>query len=305
MSPMHLCAHARLISAAAALTAAAAPAHVTWSRANAVSSDTLGLWHLSDANTTVGATLAADAPLGAGRGLKLAATAGPGAATDPSTTVSAPAGVFGPAALRLRGMQVADTSDTLRGVPDGTTGPVTIECWFAWPAGPGASTSSTLDVSFHSGMRLRVARDIANPANDRFGLSFTLGDYVSVPGFIDWPTVGSEEASLDEWRHLAVCVTPTGSFYDVPTGHEMYSTGTVARVYLNGHVVGTPDVSLKQLHESTRIRVATVTGDTNGVLIDEVAVWRRDWSADGAVAAPFGDGRPAPPAGVRDWMLHE
>jgi hypothetical protein len=185
-----------------------------------------------------------------------------------------------------------------------------VEGWIKWPTN---FTSGTVTFGLRSGVRIQVTRDLANPANDRFGIASVHGTYASAPGFTNWVAVGTEEAPLNEWIHVAMAFTPLGEYYDPATSHDHYTTGTVARLFLNGHLFGTaPNTTIPigglaglQWHDPTRVRVGGTIPSGSSILVDEVSIWKRDWTQDGTVLNAFNNGRQAAPAGVQDWASYE
>jgi hypothetical protein len=231
----------------------------------------------------------------------------PGTAFSSAATSVAP---FFDSALRMNGPQRADSPRNFgynnNGL-DQVDKDATFECWVKWDAAPSASS---FEIGFRSGAKLRITRDTTNPGSDQFGLAATHGTYVEAPGFVDWATVGAEEAPLDEWIHVAVTISSIGSFFDVPTHHHQYSTGSVARFYLNGHAVGSlpHTVSIAnslQLHAESS--VLTIRNLSGSVTIDEVGLWGTDLSGDGANASPFANGRGAGNTLAADapWSTYE
>jgi len=287
-------ARAPIASLVLAFCVSAAHAHVDWTQVNQVDPGLFGLYHFDDSTAAVGDVL--DVPFGinASRGLTVAALTPPGAGMSVSTELVEP--FFGPGSLRLDGAQRADSAFV---IPSGAAGDTTIEFWLKWDAAPSASE---IQVGLRSSAKVRIVRDTANPANDRFGILATHGDYTSAPGFVDWPTVGTEEAPLDEWIHVAMTVHSTGFTYDSLAGHDRWNAGSTARLYLNGHAVGsaphTVSVESMQVHDDSKLTVNNISG---AVTIDEVAVWSSDLSNDGAVATPFADGRGSGVSAVADW----
>lgn len=278
-----------------------ASAHVDWTRTNEVDPDLLGLYHLNEGALVPGSVLAVPPEMPAERGLTAATPAG-GSGAFISADVPEP--MFGSGSLRLGVPQTFDSTETLAGL----SGDLTVEFWFKWE---NTMTSCSASVGLRSGARLLIARDLSHPEADRLGAAGTHGSFRPVPGFTGWPDVGSEEASLGEWRHLALTVTSAGISYDPVLAHDVYSTGTVGRIWLNGHPVGafphTFDLSGLQVHDTSRIQIAVQAG-TGGMLIDEVALWKKDWSAGGTVPNPFADGRGSGTwnsSCVRDWELFE
>lgn len=83
----------------------------------------------------------------------------------------------------------------------------------------------------------------------------------------------------------------------------MFSTGSVARFYLNGHIAGSPlDISNSaavQAHDFGQLRIGMLGG--TDILLDEVAIWSTDWSTNGSNASPFSNGRGPLPARVDEW----
>ncbi|MDX1973475.1 MAG: LamG-like jellyroll fold domain-containing protein, partial [Candidatus Sumerlaeia bacterium] len=203
----------------------------------------------------------------------------------------------------------ADTNGTLPG--DNTLGPdlvdkdLTIEFWLRWDAAP---STSSVEIGLRSGAKLRITRDTVTPANDQFAIFATHGTFVSAPGFTNWDAVGTEEAPLAEWIHVAVAIDSTGSTFDVPTGHHKYNPGTVARFYLNGHAVGSAphtvplDGTLDFHSESSLLTIRNLSGS---VTIDEVAIWSADLSVGGTVVSPFSNGRGVGVSSISDWSTFE
>ena len=274
-----------------------AHAHVHWSRPNDTAPDCLALYHLNDASAAPGSVLSAAPGQPAGLGLLVGSPAG--APMTITTDVAEP--FFGPGSLALASTQSAESSAPLTDLD----GDLTIEFWFKWEP---TMTSSSLQVGLESGARLQVTRDMSTPANDRFGVAATHGDFRSAPGFTNWADVGSEEASLNHWHHVALTISSAGIHYDSALGHDVYSTGTVARIYLNGHATGaaphTLDLTGLRVHDTSRLQIRALGG--GGVLIDEVTIWKKDWSENGTVPNPFSDGRGAgAPAAVPMWRLYD
>lgn len=274
-----------------------ARAHVHWSRPNDADPDCLALYHLNDASAAPGSVLAAAPGQPAGHGLLV----GPPAGLPMTITADVAEPFLGPGALALGSAQTAESGDSLAGLD----GDLTIEFWFKWEP---SMTSSSLQVGLGSGARLQVTRDVSNPAHDRFGVAATHGDFRPAPGFTNWADVGSEEAPLDRWIHAALTITSAGIHNDPALAHDVYSTGTVARFYLNGHATGaaphTLDLTGLRVHDASRLQIRCLDG--GGVLIDEVTVWKKDWSDGGTASHPFSDGRGAgTPAAVPLWRLYD
>lgn len=278
------------------LLAANASAHLHWTQVNSIDPDQFGLYHFDDATAAVGEVLDVPAGINASRGLTIGALTPPGAGMSISTNL--PDTFFGPGSLRLDGTQRADSSFV---IPSGAAGDTTVEFWLKWDAAPSASD---VQIGLRSSAKLRIVRDTATPANDKFGLLATHGDYVSAPGFTDWTAVGTEEAPLDEWIHFAVTVHSTGFTYDSVAGHDRWNAGSTARFFLNGHEVGAAPHSVSvagmQVHDDSKITVNNISG---AVTIDEVAVWGIDMSVNGTATAPFANGRGSGISGVSDWAL--
>lgn len=264
-------------------------AHLHWTRVNTVSPDTAALYRF-DSNTVVASPAEGLPP-----DLGLTPTSG-AALLAPATDI--PDSIFGPSSLGLPSAQTLRSTDTLAAMQ----GDVTIECWFKWNA---SMSTSSLEIGLQSGAKILLARDITNPANDHFGISGTHGSFVAAPGFTNWQDVGEEEAGLNEWRHLALAIHSAGIHYDALSAHDIYSTGTVGRLYLNGHPVGSfphsIDLSGLKVHDASRV---TAIMDGGGMTIDEFTVWKRDWSENGNNTNPFADGRGAS-AGVKQWRMYD
>lgn len=295
-------------------------AHVTWTQVNQLDPNAIAQYHLDDS------VFATTSPLIVGSGFNndrhliiQAPTSGPG-----FSSVAGPESFFA-TALRLDGTQRADSlanfgydnpsyvgPDLNGALPgDNNNGPdlvdkdLTIEFWIKWDDAP---TSSSVEVGFRSGSKLRISRDTVNPANDEFGILATHGTYVEAPGFTDWVTVGDEEAPLNEWIHFAVAIDSTGSTYNSLTGHYEYNAGTVARFYLNAHAVGVaphtvPLDGLLDFHsESSLLTIRNVSGVAS---LDEVAIWRVDLSEAGTALSPFSNGRGLGVSAVSNWEAFE
>lgn len=266
-----------------------AHAHVHWTQRNNVTADTVALYHFSDTNTTVAAPAS---PLAQGLGLTVFS-----GATSLVPVADTPGAIFNPQGLNLPATQTLRATDTASAVD----GDITIECWFKWSTGV---TSATLDIGLQSGAKIRIARDASTPANDKFGVAGTHGSFIPVPEFTNWTDVGEEEAGLNEWRHLGLTIHSTGIYYDAVANHDRYSTGTVGRMFLNGHVTGaavhTIDLSGLKVHDASGITIIMTGG---GMVVDELAVWRKDWSANGATPNPFANGRGG--AAVNDWLDYD
>lgn len=278
------------------ILAAPAAAHVHWTRVNDVDPLIAALYHFDTSDTAVNDVLPVAAPLASDLGLVVEATTGTGtfAVADVSDSI------FGPNAIRLESTQDLRSAGTIAD----TDGDLTIEFWFKWDP---TVTAQTVTVGLQSTAKLVIARDTATPANDRFGIEFTHGDYVSAPGFVDWPTVGLEEASLGEWRHYAVTIHSTGMTFDAVSGHDKYNPGSTATIWLNGHATGSHPHSVSiegmQAHDASRVRIRNTGGI---VYIDEFAIWKHDWSGNGTVANPFANGRgEGLPSSVETWDAFE
>lgn len=258
-------------------------AHVIWSRVNDADPRCLALYHFDTHAGNPGSLLAVQSHLPVARGL----TVGTPTTVTMQSVHDTPSALFEPHALAIKSAQSAESTATLANL----TGDLTIECWFKWDA---PLTSQSVQLGLRSGAKLTLVRDTLNPANDRFGLTFTHGDYAGAPGFTNWPDVGEEEAALGEWRHVAVTVSSTGMHLDTASGHDVYNSGSVARFWLNGHAVGTAphtvDLTGLRAHDASKIRILGLGG---AIKIDEFTLWNYDWSQNGLAANPFADGRGA------------
>ncbi len=276
----------RAISAVALAMPAPLMAHVHWTKGNQLDSDLIALYHFDSHDTAPGDILAVVDGLPANRGLVVGATAGTGTSAVHDTAES----FLGPHSIRMTSTQDLLSAASVRD----TDGDLTIEFWFKWDP---SVTSQKVTVGLASTAKVVIARDTINPANDRFGIEFTHGDYVSAPGFTNWEVVGDEEASLGEWRHYAVTIHSTGMTYDPVSNHDKYNPGTEAIIWLNGHATGSSPhkVSLEgmQAHDASRIRIR----NTNGTIyIDEFTIWSKDWAQNGSLHNPFSNGRGVPPS---------
>jgi hypothetical protein len=276
----------RAVSLMALAMPAPLMAHVHWTRGNQLDSDLIALYHFDSHNTAPGDVLAVVNGLPANRGLTVGATAGAGTSAVHDTAES----FLGPHSIRMSSTQDLLSAAT---VPN-TDGDLTIEFWFKWDP---TVTSQRVTVGLASTAKIVIARDTINPTNDRFGIEFTHGDYVSAPGFTNWEDVGDEEASLGEWRHYAVTIHSTGMTYDPVSNHDKYNADTEAIFWLNGHATGSSPhkVSLEgmQVHDASRIRIRNTNGT---IFIDEFTIWAKDWAQNGAVHHPFSNGRGVPPS---------
>jgi len=285
----------RLFSSLILLGAAAlAPAHVEWTTANGNSPLLVGLYHCDDTVVGTGDVIAAITEQGEHRNIAIGAPASTGLVASSDVTADAP---LGPGSLEFTSAQDCNTAFTFHDLD----GDLTIEGWFKWDV---ALVTSSIEFGLRSGAKISLIRDVATPANDRFQLSFTHGDTASAPGFTDWPAVGVEHGALGVWRHVAVTIHSTGMVFNSGLGHDVYLPGSTATFWLDGHEfgVGPVDIAGKQVHDASRIRIRNLAG---GVKIDEVAVWRHDWSENGTVAEPFENGRGSSPLSAQDWNLYE
>jgi hypothetical protein len=276
----------RAVSLVALAMPAPLMAHVQWTQGNQLDADLIALYHAESHSTAPGNVLAAVNGLPANRGLTVGTTAG----TGTSAVHDTPESFLGPHSIRMTSTQDLLSAAT---VPN-TDGDLTIEFWFKWDP---TVISQRVTVGLASTAKIVIARDTANPANDRFGIEFTHGDYVSAPGFTNWEEVGEEEASMGEWRHYAVTIHSTGMTYDPVSGHDKYNSGTEAMLWLNGHATGSSPhkVSLEgmQVHDASRIRIRNTNGT---IFIDEFTIWSKDWAQNGSVHNPFSNGRGVAPS---------
>jgi hypothetical protein len=265
-----------------------APAHVDWTQVNQPDPQTLALFHFDEHHHDLFVNEEGLAP---SFDLHVSAPSGEEFGFEHKDL---PDAIFAPHAIHFRSAQRAESSAEAAGVD----GDLTIEFWFQWDP---ALTTQRIEVGFAESLRLVIARDASNPANDLFGVAGAEphGDFRSAPGFVDWPTVGSEEASLGEWRHVAVAIHSTGLVHDMGLDHDVYAAGSRGRFYLNGHLTGVSetvlDIEGMRGHEHSTL----VIDNKEGLFyIDEATFWTKDWSDNGAVGFPFGDGRGAgaPPA---------
>lgn len=267
-----------------------AHAHVHWTQTNNINSNTVALFHFDDASTTAAMPAAGLAP-------DLGFTVYTGSAAFLSPVTDTPGSIFLPQALNLPATQTLRTTTSVSGLD----GDLTIETWFKWQP---SLAACSLDIGLQSGAKIRIVRDTLNSANDRFGISGTHGSYITAPGFTNWAAMGDEEASLGEWRHLALTVHSAGIHYDPVAAHDVYSTGTIGRLYYNGHAVGSfpyeINLSGLQVHAASRLTIVVTGG---GMALDELTVWKQDWSDNGTVPNPFSNGRGN--AGVREWVEYD
>ena len=268
---------------------ALAHAHVHWTQTNNINSSTVGLYHFDDASTTIAMPALGLPP-------DLGFTVFSGSTPFMSPVSDTPGSIFAPQGLSLPATQTLRTTSTVGGLD----GDLTIEFWFKWAP---TLNAAQLEIGLRSGARILLSRDQLNPSNDKFGVAGTHGSFVSAPGFTNWTAMSEDEAALGEWRHLALTVHSTGLHYDTLSGHDVYNAGTVGRLYYNGHAVGsypfTFDLSGLQVHDASGLTII-MTGA--GMTIDEMAVWKYDWSQNGAIANPFANGRGN--AAVNDWQMY-
>ena len=283
------------LSAAFALLAvpAALSAHVVWTLPNQADPSIVGLYHFEQAGapSTGGALVNVFGASSPGE-LLIQSPVGTGFSFS-SSTAGLPLGVK---SLRADGVQRADSLGLFDSAHD-----TTIETWLKWDPAPAASG---IEFGFRSSAKLRLIRDPLSPAADRFGLAGTHGSFVSANGFTDWTTIGTEEAPYDEWVHVAVVVHPTGLQYNSTADHDEYTAGSVARFYLNGHLFGAPtDVSGLLVHGESKLTISVLNG---AVQLDEVTIWNRDLSNNGAVTSPFANGRgTGVTAADSQWQAYE
>lgn len=273
------------IAMAAAFAALAfnASAHVDWTRVNAADPELLALYHMSDANLQPGQVLAVPTGLPPGRNLLIGAPTGSAATT--TTDIVEP--IFGATALDLHAPQVMESPATVD-----ISGDISIEFWLKWPIT--LSAKSQLDIGLRSGPKIRLTRNPFVPAEDQFGMLTTHGDYVSSPGFTNWADFANQgEAELGEWLHFGLTIHSTGLTFDSGLNHDIYNPGSLARFWLNGHLEGafphTVDISGMRTHGDSTIRINNLS--YGEALVDEVTIWKKDWSANGANANAFNDGR--------------
>jgi hypothetical protein len=272
-------------------------AHVDWTRANDIDPQCLALFHITSSSVTPGETIQTAAGLPTSQSLLIETPIG----LPPTTVSGTPDPVLDPLAIRFRSQVRCQSTATLANL----AGDMTLEMWFRWDP---LLTSASLQFGFRSGARLLITRDTTSPSLDRFGISATHGDFVSAPGFTDWAVLGSEEAGLGDWIHAAVTIDSAGMHLDPSLAHDVYSTGTVARFWLNGHAAGsfphTVDLTGSRVHDSSRLVLECLAGD--GIEADEATIWTKDWSTAGTVSAPFSDGRGSGTvsSSVSDWELY-
>jgi hypothetical protein len=300
---------AATLAAAITTTATSATAHVNWTQPNGPHPDLVAHYQFSESTPLTVGTQSTQPGPGLNANLALVpATPTPTTGTIAATSTDILSSVLGPRSLQFNSTQILDTTATL-GNLTGTSGPLTVEGWFKWPTG---FTSGTVTFGLRSGVRVQITRDTINPSNDRFGLAATHGSFVSAPGFTNWVAVGTEEAPLNEWIHVAATATPLGEYFEPATGHDHYTTGSVARLFINGHLFGiSPNTTLPvgglaglQWHDPTRVRVNATLPAGGSILVDEVSIWKRDWSQDGTVLNAFNNGRSGN-ASVTDWAIYE
>lgn len=263
-------------------------AHVVWTRTNSVDSETVFLSHMDQ---TTKYEIPVQLPLTPDLGLTPTS-----ALVQITTNTDVPSGIFGPDSLLMTQSQTLRSTATVSDL----AGDLTIEFWFKWLS---TMTSSTLQIGLASGAKILIARDVLNPVNDRFGIAGTHGSYCSTNGFVDWPTVGEEEAGLNTWRHLGLTIHSAGISYDSLAEHDVYLPGTIGRMYLFGHGVGLPvheiDLAGLKVHDASAIQVQMTGG---GIAVDEITVWKKDWSENGENHHPFSNGRGS--AGIDDALFY-
>lgn len=274
-----------------------AVAHVDWTQGNGtIPGVTVGLYHFDDHDAAPGDTLEAAIGLPADRGLLIGTPSG-----DTFHAIhDTPEPLFEPHCLQLRSAQIADSTETVSDLG----GDLTIEFWFKWDTD---LTYQRAQIGLRSGAKIEIARSVVNPASDVFGVSFVHGDFVPAPGFTNWADVGEEEGSLGEWRHVAITIHSTGIHYENALGHDVYNAGSTLRFWLNGHATGTDphtaDITGIQMHPDSMVRIRGFEGQ---IKIDELTIWRYDWSQDGLDHNPFGEGRSAElfSSSNENWKLY-
>lgn len=273
-------------------------AHVHWTKPNAIDPTTLGLYHIDDATITSGSVIQPASGLPSDIGLVVSPY---GAAQGPlpelvSTNVAQ--SILAPGSLRLAAPLRAESAATLGDLD----GDLTIEFWYKWEP---SMTSQEFSFGLTDGVKLVINRNVADPAQDRLGVQgATPGSYISAPGFTNWPDVGEEEADLDTWRHMGVCIHSAG--LEIAGGKTVYRAGSVARIYLNGHAWGfSPfEFSVAGLEAAEQSRIGLALPAGAGFSVDELTIWRYDWTQNGSVASPFANGRGSGVATVSDWELY-
>lgn len=309
----------RSLMAAFMMICAMASAHVSWTQVNQSDENAIAVYHLDDTTFTTGSALAVAPDWSPTRSLTIQAVTAPAPGFSSSASVR---DTFFGTSLRMSGAQRADSTknfgyddpayvgaDLNGSLPgDNNNGPdlvdkdVTIGFWMKWDDAP---SSSSLEIGFRSGAKLRITRDTGTPSGDQFCVLATHGTLVTAPGFTNWAAIDPDEAPLNEWIHVAVAIDSTGSTYDSLSGHYRYNAGSVARFYLNGHPVGTAphtvaiDGVLDFHSESSLLTIRNVSGS---VTIDEVAIWGTDLSVGGTVGTPFANGIGSGSSAVADWM---
>lgn len=285
-----------LILALGIIAPATGFSHVHWTQVNSPDHRALAIYHFDSASSTIGFGdhISPDSGLPAGNFLLAQAPSGAGSIYSSST----PGVPFTPSSVSIKSAQIFETPTVFNNVD----GDLTIEFWFKWDSD---STQSELTVGLKSGAKILLARDISNPGNDRFGILGTHGSFIAAPDFTTWQAVGEEEASLNEWRHVALVIHSTGIEFDSLLGHDIYKTGTTGQIWYNGHLVGAypGNISLAglQVHGDSAVQVRMVNG--GNMSIDEMAVWRYDFSENGTVNNPFRNGRGGN-SNVPEWSVY-
>lgn len=256
-------------------------AHVHWTELNQADPLLAGLYHFDSGNIQAGQLLEVAEGMPTDRGLVIQEPEGDGISNSSDTNGS----LFGPNALVFHSAQKAESEAVIHGLDAG----LTIEFFLKWDP---AMEHSSIEIGLTSGAKLRITRDLNDPSQDQFGIQATHGDFVSASGFPNWEALGEEEAALDEWRHVGVTIHSTGLHFDETLQHDVYNEGSVARFYWNGHLTGTApatvDLSGVQVHDHSTLIINNIEGT---IAIDEIAIWKTDWSNNGENHSPFSDGR--------------
>ncbi|CAN5492379.1 hypothetical protein BH09SUM1_BH09SUM1_00200 [soil metagenome] len=303
---MNFASNAQRIIAAALILAASqgASAHVIWTQGNSIDPDCRALYHFTAASTNVGDHILPASPEPSTEEFVVAAaTAGPGASLSTDTAFA----FLGTNSLKLQGTQTIDTQGNVLGGNLGqsylSSNDSTVEFWFKWDV---TTPSQTLRVGLSRTAKILIVRDNATPANDRFGIEFTHSDFVSAPGFTNWGAADPDEAALGDWHHAAFTIHSTGITFDSLDGHDKFNAGSTAIIWLSGHPQGaspfTVSVTGMRAHDASKVRIQT--DGTSAVFIDELTIWSKDLSNNGALLTPFANGRGTGSSPMRDWAAY-
>jgi len=278
-----------------------AKGHIDWTRANDIDPDCIALYHIESNQVQQGMQVGVSAGLSAGRSLVILPPAGVAASVSADVAQS----IFFPYSFRFNSIQELRSAELIgSGLNESITEHLSIEARFKWHAG---MTSSTLIFGLADGPKLQISYYPGKPDDDRFGIATASGDYRSAPQFINWIPLIEHDGGIGVWSHAGLCIHSTGVSYSTERQSLVYNAGSLARFYVNGHLVGdfsvsALDIAGMAIAETSAIIIQCAAG--SHVSFDEFTVWSRDWSDNGEEFSPFRDGRGSGISGVEEWMIY-